>query len=96
MLNETIKQSNIPQITQNESGTINTTTNTVGVTVASSVSYSSTTTTVTGVPLRARNNNRDRQQSDDKQENVYIKGKNPPKPLEEFYKDLQQFHEKRG
>jgi len=34
----------------------------------------------------------------DKPENVFFtsKNKNPPKPPEEFYKDLQQFHERRG
>lgn len=96
LLNETVKTSNIPQMNQNEGGAFSTTSNTIGVTTASSAPCSSTTTTVTGVPLKTRNYNRDRQQSDDKPENVNIKGKNPPKPMEEFYKDLQQFHEKRG
>lgn len=58
-----------------------------------------TTTTSTGTPpLRSRNQNR----SDDKSEKAdnasagTAKGKNPPKPPDEFYRDLQQFHEKRG
>lgn len=52
--------------------------------------------TATGTPLRARNRERNQEDRAEKQENVVGKGKNPPKPPEEFYKDLQLFHEKRG
>ncbi|XP_073843149.1 brahma associated protein 170kD isoform X2 [Musca autumnalis] len=68
----------------------------------SSNTGASTNTTPTGTtPLRSRNQNRGDKQSEDKSENASaatttIKGKNPPKPPEEFYRDLQLFHEKRG
>ncbi|XP_065370051.1 AT-rich interactive domain-containing protein 2 isoform X2 [Calliphora vicina] len=98
LLNESIKASNISQFQQNDGSMQNiSATNTIGVITASTVSAgSSSATTAAGTPLRSRNYNRDRQQSDDKQDTTNIKGKNPPKPMEEFYKDLQQFHEKRG
>ncbi|XP_013112828.2 AT-rich interactive domain-containing protein 2 isoform X2 [Stomoxys calcitrans] len=52
-------------------------------------------------PLRSsRNQNRGDKNSDDRFERennaTATKGRNPPKPPDEFYKDLQQFHEKRG
>ncbi|KAM7361265.1 brahma associated protein 170kD isoform 2-T2 [Cochliomyia hominivorax] len=104
LLNETIKSSNILQIQQNENTTQSgNTINAIGVITANSASLgvssvvATTATTTAGTPLRSRYSNRDRQQSDDKQENSNTtKGKNPPKPMDEFYKDLQQFHEKRG
>ncbi|XP_046806650.1 AT-rich interactive domain-containing protein 2 isoform X1 [Lucilia cuprina] len=98
LLNDSMKSSNISQLTQNDGSTNNASaTNTIGVITASTASASASSgTTTTGTPLRSRNNNRDRQQSDEKQDSSNIKGKNPPKPMEEFYKDLQQFHEKRG
>ncbi|XP_037808501.1 AT-rich interactive domain-containing protein 2 isoform X2 [Lucilia sericata] len=98
LLNESMKTSNISQLQQNDGSTNNNSaTNTIGVITASTASANASSgTTTTGTPLRSRNNNRDRQQSDDKQDSSNIKGKNPPKPMEEFYKDLQQFHEKRG
>ncbi|XP_075145959.1 brahma associated protein 170kD [Haematobia irritans] len=57
---------------------------------ATVVSQQAATTT----PLRSSRNRGDRQTDDNNSSTS--KGKNPPKPPDEFYKDLQQFHDKRG
>lgn len=80
------------QINQNESSSA---TNTAGVIASSTNTTAVVSTPSTGTPSRARNSNRDRQQSDEKPDTPNIKGKIPPKPKDEFYKDVQQFHEKR-
>lgn len=66
--------------------------------VATTTSSANVASTVTGTPLRSRNQSRlDKQQQEEKPENVSVpKGKTPTKPPEEFYRDLQQFHDKRG
>ena len=50
-------------------------------------------------PLRARNqqfNNNNASSDKPSDGGNTSKGKNPPKPPDEFYKDLQSFHERRG
>uniref|UniRef100_A0A1I8MHJ9 ARID domain-containing protein n=1 Tax=Musca domestica TaxID=7370 RepID=A0A1I8MHJ9_MUSDO len=79
--------------------TIVTGANTTNNATATTTSFTSSSSDApkTGTPLRSRN--RGDKQSEDKPENASAstgKGKNPPKPPEEFYRDLQLFHEKRG
>lgn len=51
-------------------------------------------------PLRARNQQQNASGNDKSNDGgggiAGFRGKNPPKPPEEFYKDLQIFHERRG
>lgn len=95
LLNESMKSLNTSQLNQNESALPNNSASSVIGVISANTGTGAITT---GTPLRSRNQNRDRQQSDekwDKQDNPNFKGKNPPKPPDEFYKDLQNFHEKR-
>ncbi|XP_061389498.1 AT-rich interactive domain-containing protein 2 [Musca vetustissima] len=96
LITETAKASALPQSENTtNTGAANITNNANATTNV----FSSSTTSApnTGTPLRSRN--RGDKQSEDKSEYgsaTTSKGKNPPKPPDEFYRDLQLFHEKRG